>query len=75
VKVLILVLVEVTIECPAIAKTILGNTLWNKIRVDTGLEGGLGHTFYEQWRVLDPKSPQAIAIKKKSIEYYSHFTS
>lgn len=62
-------------ENPDVAQSIIGKQLWNKIRRETGQEGGLGHTFYEKWRVLDPKSREAKEILKKSREYYSHFTS
>lgn len=37
------------------------------------MEGGLGHKYYEQWRVLDKASDEALKIAQKSIEYYSHF--
>lgn len=61
-------------EKPDAARSIIGEKLWNKIRSETGQEGGLGHTFYEAWRVLDPKSREAKEILKKSREYYHHFT-
>lgn len=60
-------------EPPKIAKQILGESMWNKIMQKTKLEGGLGHKFYEQWRLLNPKSKEAIEIAKKSVEYYGHF--
>lgn len=60
-------------ESPKIAKQILGESMWNKIMQKTKLEGGLGHKFYEQWRLLNPKSKEAIEIAKKSVEYYRHF--
>lgn len=60
-------------EPPKIAKQILGESIWNKIMQKTKLEGGLGHKFYEQWRLLNPKSKEAIEIAKKSVEYYGHF--
>lgn len=60
-------------ETPQIAKQLLGENTWNKIKKKTNLEGGLGHKFYEEWRVLNPKSRKAIEIAKKSIEYYKHF--
>jgi hypothetical protein len=55
------------------AKRILGEKFWNEIYAQTGVEGGLGHKYYEQWRVLDKASKKAIEIAKKSVDYYSHF--
>ena len=64
-------------EPPAIAKSILGESNWNKINKATGLDGGLGHEYYEAWRVLDKKNPlDRIKMEKLealSREYYSHF--
>lgn len=60
-------------EKPVNAKRILGEKLWNEIHAQTGIEGGLGHKYYEQWRVLDKASEKAIEIAKKSVDYYSHF--
>ncbi len=62
-------------ESPEVAQSVLGVKLWNRIRRETGLKGGLGHKFYEAYRVLDPNSAEAQEILKKSREYYSHFTS
>lgn len=60
-------------EKPEDAQRILGIDAWNAIRKETGMEGGLGHKYYEEWRVLDRTSKAAQAIARKSIEYYSHF--
>lgn len=60
-------------ETPKVAKQILGENIWNKIMRKTKLEGGLGHKFYEEWRMLNPNSKKAIDIAKKSNEYYKHF--
>ena len=60
-------------ETPAVAKSILGEDVWNRIAKETGLEGGLGHKYYEQFRVLDKMSPKALEIERLSREYYSHF--
>lgn len=62
-------------ETPAVAKSILGEDVWNKIAKETGLEGGLGHKFYEQFRVLDKMSPKAAEIERLSKEYYKSFRS
>ncbi len=60
-------------ELPEEAKRILGESKWNEIHKETGLEGGLGHKFYEEWRMMDKSNPKAIEIAEKSAEYYSHF--
>ena len=60
-------------EKPEDAMRIIGEGLWNKIRKETGIEGGLGHKYYEQWRLLDPNSEEAKKIVKLSVEYYKHF--
>lgn len=60
-------------ERPEYAKRILGKKRWEEIHNETGMEGGLGHKYYEQWRILDKSSNEALKIVEKSIEYYSHF--
>lgn len=63
-------------EIPEDAKRILGIDVWNKIRRETGLEGGLGHKYYEKYRLLsfeEQSSAIGLAIKRASEEYYSHF--
>lgn len=60
-------------ERPEDAKRILGKKRWEEIHNETGMEGGLGHKYYEQWRILDKSSNEALKIVEKSIEYYSHF--
>ena len=63
-------------ELPENAKAILGEKLWNKIHRETGIEGGLGHKYYEEWRVMSNEEQQpakGIALRKRSEEYYSHF--
>lgn len=60
-------------EKPEDAKRILWEKRWEEIRKQTGIEGGLGHKYYEEWRVLDKADKKAQKIAKKSIEYYSHF--
>ena len=62
-------------EEPSDAKRVLGERLWNEIHKNTGLEGGLGHRYYEAYRILDPKSLEAEKILKQSLEYYSRFNS
>lgn len=63
-------------ELPENAKAILGEKLWNKIHRETGIEGGLGHKYYEERRVMskeEQQSAKGIALRKRSEEYYSHF--
>lgn len=60
-------------EKPKDAKRILGEKCWKEIQEQTGMEGGLGHKYYEEWRVLDKASNDAQKIAQKSIEYYRHF--
>lgn len=63
-------------ELPENAKAILGEKLWNKIHRETGIEGGLGHKYYEEWRVMskeEQQSAKGIVLRKRSEEYYSHF--
>ena len=62
-------------ETPAVAKSILGEDVWNKIAKMTGLDGGLGHRYYEEFRLLDAASDEAIKIAEMSRAYYSHFNS
>lgn len=62
-------------EAPEIAKMVIGEDVWQKIFKRTGLEGGLGHKYYEEFRLLDATSSKAAEIANKSREYYSHFQS
>ena len=57
------------------ARRILGEELYEKIHKETGLEGGLGHKYYEIGRKLDPEHDHAKLeeIIRKSVEYYKHF--
>lgn len=60
-------------ESPEVAKAILGDKVWNQINRETGVEGGLGHKFYEEYRVLNPNSKKSKEILEKSRRYYAHF--
>ena len=60
-------------EIPDVAKSIIGEDVWNQIRKETGLEGGLGHKFYEQIRSADTSDKLKDELIRKSMEYYSHF--
>lgn len=57
------------------AKRILGEELWNKIRMETKMQGGLGHKYYEEIRLLNKVTdlPRIERLKRLSEEYYSHF--
>lgn len=55
------------------AKSILGEQICERIKNQTGCDFGKGHTYYEEWRVLDLKDPQKADIERKSKDYYSHF--
>jgi len=60
-------------EPPKIAKSIIGETAWNAIKKETGLEGGLGHKYYERYRIIDKESEEVQRLIKLSVAYYSHF--
>lgn len=63
-------------EPPEDAKRIIGEALWRKIQRETGLPGGLGHKYYEQYRSLtyeQQRSELGREIARKSEQYYSHF--
>ncbi len=63
-------------EKPSDAIRIIGKKRWNEIKQQTGLDGGLGHKYYEEWRSLKAIPGQVERIKeleKLSNEYYKHF--
>lgn len=62
-------------EKPVDAKRILGEKLWNDIRKQTGVDGGLGHKYYEEARALNPigDKEKYDSIVEKSVLYYRHF--
>ena len=60
-------------EKPEDAIRILGKDLWEKIKKEIGVEGGLGHELYEKARVLNNLSDKYVEIVKKSVEYYQLF--
>jgi hypothetical protein len=49
---------------------LLGDDLYASISAKSGMLGGQGHIFYEQWRVLTPSSHQAQSIAEQSRAYY-----
>lgn len=64
-------------EPESVARKILGDKVWESISKETGLEGGLGHKYYEEIRVLDMLDPKQkemrIQLEKKMREYYKNF--
>ena len=59
---------------------ILGQKRYNDIRKETGIEGGLGHKFYEEIRALKAKAnntPDVLKrieeLEKQSFNYYNKF--
>ena len=60
-------------EPPSTAKSILGDAVWNAIKKETGLEGGLGHKYYERYRIIDKESEEAQRLIRLSVAYYRHF--
>lgn len=67
-------------ETPPNAIRILGQKRYNEIRKETGIEGGLGHKYYEEIRVLKAKTnntpdilERIAELEKQSFNYYSKF--
>jgi hypothetical protein len=62
-------------EKPDDARRILGDNVWSSIAKETGVEGGLGHQYYEQMRVLDKVKDAAEykRLKALSVKYYANF--
>ncbi len=60
-------------EKPGIAKSIIGEHRWMEINKEINLPGGLGHQYYEQWRVLNPVSNEAKVVAKEMSDYYINF--
>lgn len=57
-------------ELPSVAKSILGEDVFNKLREQTGLEAGLGHKYYEVIRSPNSSQKDIDEAIKKSKEYY-----
>lgn len=55
------------------SKSIIGVTTWNTIKKETGLEEGLGHKYYERYRIIDRESEEAQRLIRLSVAYYRHF--
>lgn len=60
-------------EKPADARGILGDKVYDELASKPGMpEGGLGHKYYEEYRVLPDKStPEAQSIAQQSRDYYA----
>lgn len=56
------------------SRDVLGDELFEKIRKETGLEPGLGHTYYETYRTMslaDKMGDKGQELLKLSFDYYS----
>lgn len=62
-------------ETEANARRILGDKVWEQIAKETGMQGGLGHKYYEEIRILDEVKDRAkiAELTKLSKSYYAHF--
>jgi hypothetical protein len=54
------------------ARQIIGTKLYDEIRSKSGIEGGLGHKYYERYRVLSPEQDaiERAEIAEQSRMYY-----
>ncbi len=50
-----------------------GKEAYDAIKKETGLEGGLGHSLYEEFRSAGKTEAQKLDLIRRSNEYYSHF--
>jgi hypothetical protein len=57
-------------EPEALARNLLGSDTYDAVASRAGVPGGLGHSYYEDWRTMNPTSSGAEAIAKKSKAYY-----
>jgi hypothetical protein len=57
-------------ESEAMSRILLGDHMYSSIAARSGISGGQGHKFYEQWRVLSPNSTQAQSIAEQSRANY-----
>ncbi|MDH0747879.1 hypothetical protein N5D61_16205 [Pseudomonas sp. GD03842] len=57
-------------EPEALARNLLGNDTYDAVASKAGVPGGLGHSYYEDWRTMNPTSTGAEAIAKQSKVYY-----
>jgi hypothetical protein len=57
-------------ESESMARVLLGDDLYASIAARSGIPGGQGHKFYEQWRILPDTDPGRSAIELQSKAYY-----
>lgn len=62
-------------ETPKNARAILGDDVYDSISAKTGIEGGLGHKLYEQWRALPEGNQGRLPIEAQSKAYYDAIRS
>ena len=57
------------------ARKILSDKVWEQIAKETGMQGGLGHKYYEEIRILDEVKDRVKIeeLTKLSQSYYAHF--
>lgn len=60
-------------EKEAYARSILGPVLYYKVKREIKTPGGLGHTFYEEWRMYKRETKRKLQIAKQSKAYYALF--
>lgn len=53
-------------EPESLARALLGDKIYDSVAARTNVPGGLGHVYYEQWRVLDANSSLANSIAEQS---------
>lgn len=59
----------------SVVRTTIGDTYFEYIHNYTGLEAGMGHTYYEIIRADTTSETTKANYQKLSIAYYSHFTN
>ncbi len=52
------------------ARSLLGDNMYDDISSKSGIPGGEGHKFYEEWRELSPLDPRRPELEAKSKAYY-----
>ncbi len=62
-------------EPEALARTLLGDGVYDDVSKRSGEKGGLGHSYYEDWRVLPSDSKEASKIADDSRAYYNQIRS
>ncbi|MGW8390470.1 hypothetical protein [Pseudoduganella sp. HUAS MS19] len=62
-------------EPETLARTLLGDSLYDEISKQSGEVGGGGHSLYEKWRALPPDSSEASTIAGQSRAYYDKIRS